>query len=134
VADLLSAASLLLAVVSVVYGLWYPDLVTTLATSVPKHAEDRKQPHRKVSSILFRRSLPLAVAAILVGSIFLPDAIILIVQALHQYHQHGLKALGSYDAVATAFCLVELFSIALAWHATRLCVKLNRLRQQLSAA
>jgi len=130
--DLLSAASLLLAVVSVVYGLWYPEIVHAMDTTIPKHAEDRRRPYKDVSTMLFRRSLPLAIAALVVTAVFLPDALRIGWLSINDYSESGWSALRRYDSVATAFFVVELFATALTVHAVNLAVKLFQLRRRLA--
>ncbi len=130
--DLLSAASLLLAVVSVVYGLWYPEIIRTIDLPVPKYAEDRKRPFKEISNVLFRRSIPLAAAAAIVAAVFLPDAIRIALLSSKGYYDMGLDALQRYNSVATAFFIVELFAGALAAHTVGLVAKLIKRRRQLA--
>jgi len=127
--DLLSAASLILAVVGILYGLWYPEIQKVLEKEVPKHVEDRGFIHREISSTLLSRSLPLAFLAILISLIFLPDTIKYLLEILTQIGTGGIsKFISDYNAVSTAFCAVEFLTISIGIHTLILSGKLIRMR------
>lgn len=69
--DLLSAASILLAVVGILYGLWYGEIKDALKEKVAAHPEDNGKAISHVSSVLSTRAIPLLVAASSVSVIFL---------------------------------------------------------------
>ena len=129
--DLLSAASLLLAVIGVLYGLWYPEIIDALDIKVPAFSEDRAKPFRQVSSILYGRAIPLAIAALGVSLIFLPNAIEIILSSVQNILNKGINAIPDYDAVKTSFCFVVLLSGAIAIHIIYFFVKLVLLRNLL---
>jgi hypothetical protein len=118
--DLLSGASLLLAVVSVLFGLWYADIQKAIdldMQTVPNHRKDRSDVVSATRTAFWQKAVPLASAAALVALVFLPDAIILCVNAVRTIFDTGLRsALGNYNAVQAAFVAVELITIALAAH------------------
>jgi hypothetical protein len=130
--DLLSALSLLLAVIGVLYGLWYREILDVIGTPVPDHPENRRGPYLKVKEILLSRALPLSVASASVALVFLPPSIALISESISQYSRLGGRNLAHYDPIGTAFCLVELFVISFAVHSAslvgRLVLLLVRLR------
>jgi hypothetical protein len=127
--DLLSAASLILAVVGVTYGVWYPEIKKVLEMEIPRHTEDRTRIYREVSACLFTRSLPLALMATLTTLIFLPDAVKAISEMVAQIRAGGLVEFSQgYDAVTTAFCMVELLTIGFAIQAATLSGKLIKMR------
>jgi hypothetical protein len=130
--DLLSAASLLLAVLGVLYGLWYPEIIDALGIKVPEYAEDRKRPYREVSSVLYSRALPLTIASLGVSLIFLPDAIKIVKDTVLEFQVQGITHLKNYSAVRAAFCFVVAMSITIAVHLTILSVKLSHLCKRLS--
>jgi hypothetical protein len=129
--DLLSAASLLLAVLGVLYGLWYPEIIAALDRKVPDFAEDCKGPYRHVSSVLYGRALPLTVAALGVSLIFLPDALKAVRDTILGYQVQGVACIRSYSAVYTAFCFVVAMSMAIAIHLAFFSAKLGRLCKRL---
>ena len=124
--DLLSAASLLLAIVSVIYGLWYNEIVTATETRVPPHIEDREAPRLVVHHVLIARAVPVTVGACLVAMVFLPDVVEIFAKSVKLLVTRGGTANLAYDAVATSLCLVEVFAITLAIHTVRLCVELRQ--------
>jgi hypothetical protein len=130
--DKLSAASLLLAIVAVLYGLWYPILTEGLATPVPEFSANRAGPRKAVRSTRNTRALPLMVATVGVAAVFLPDAVAILIQSLRYGVSQGLGALAAYDSVSTAFVLVEGLSIYFAAHFTRVWMDFGRLLKRLA--
>jgi len=108
-ADLLSAASLLLATVGLLYSAWYKEITAAEAAPVEDNPEDREPARRIVRSALKNRSRPLLTAAVLLAVILLPPAIGTIVA--------GLRAIGAdtwrYDAAATCFLAVYAITLLL---------------------
>jgi D-alanyl-lipoteichoic acid acyltransferase DltB (MBOAT superfamily) len=131
--DLLSSASLLLAVLGVLYGIWYPEFIEALNVKVPKFTEDRNRPYRRVTSLLYGRAIPLSVASFVVSLIFFPDALKIIGFSIQDYQLNGFAALYDYNAVNTAYCFVIVMSIAIACYITYLSVKLGRLCRRFSS-
>lgn len=130
-ADLLSAASLLLAIVSVLYGLWYVEIVAAAERSVPFHVEDRTKPLAEVREVLMGKAVPVALAACLVAAVFLPDTVRLMIESTQFYAREGLSGILRYDAVGTSFCVVEGFAVALALHSMGLARAVSRKVRQL---
>jgi len=122
--DLLAAASLLLALVGVLYGLWYREMLEAVATKVPESKPNRAAPRRKVCAALYGRAVPLALAASALALIFLPDVLKITTSSLKNYRVNGREALDDYSAVRTAFCFVVLFASSIALHAAYLAKKL----------
>jgi hypothetical protein len=131
--DKLSAASLLLAIVAVLYGMWYPLITTTLETSVPQFAADRRKPLKEVREVRKRRAIPLAFAAIAVALVFFPDAAGIVIQSLRLASNEGLCSVLRYDSVSTAFVLVELVSVYFAIHFGGVMLEFRGLINRLSA-
>jgi hypothetical protein len=131
--DKLSAASLLLTIVAVLYGMWYPLITASLDTTVPQFAADRRKPLKSVREVFARRAAPLAAAAWCVALVFLPDAVGIVIASLRHAVHEGLASVLDYDSVATAFVLVEVVSLFLLGHLTGVMVKFRELLQRLSA-
>ncbi len=107
--DVLSAASLLLTIVTVLYALWYPELLKAISVKIPDHFEDRAAPLFEVKKVLFSRAVPLFLSSFIVSLIFVPDALNIIKEILH-----AEKVI--YSSVKTAICVVVLFSICITLH------------------
>lgn len=129
--DLLSAASLLLAVVGILYGLWYGEIVFALEIKPSLHPQDNKNKLDNVSSILNKRAVPLAIAASLVSIIFLPDVLRLFYLSLDNYLTKGFSAFKDYGAVETAFCIVIIFAIFISINVITMIIKLKSLQKKL---
>jgi len=112
--DLLSAASLLLTVLGLVYGTWYPEITQAIDMDYPGPKLDRKPIRRKVSRALWAKALPLAVAAVAVTIIFVPDALVIAAIGLCALWTSGFSSLLKYKAVQAAFCVVVVLTGALA--------------------
>jgi len=133
--DLLSGASLLLAVVSVLFGLWYAEIQKTIDTkNIPAHLEDRNPVIKEIAATLSTKSIPLSLASLLVAMVFLPNSVLLIIKAIETIEQGGLvAALFQYNAVEAAFIAVELLAVALAIHTSTLLYKLGKLLKKVKS-
>ena len=110
--DLLSSASLLIAIVTVLYALWYPEIRKGIKEiSATDVREDNKV--SDVAGIILWRALPLMAASLSLTAVFLKDAILIVQNSWHVTADLRSR-LKTYDAVSTAFVLVEAFCIFLA--------------------
>lgn len=130
--DLLSASSLLMAIAAILFSLWYADISKALETVPKTHSEDNVAARKSVTGILFGKALPVALMALAVSLIFLPDAIKLTRESFLYYAQSGYAALKQYDAVKTAYCFVTVLSGVLAVYMWVLVLQLISLRRKLS--
>ena len=79
--DVISAASLVLAVLTALYTLWLPDMSAALAI-IPKDDKDDRGPQRtQVVTALFTKALPLGLATFTATLILMPRGITILVQA-----------------------------------------------------
>jgi len=127
--DAISAASLLMAVVAILYGAWYQEI--NHATQVRVELHDNHTPLGIVEAALFRRCLPLAAMAGVVVLVFLPPTVGIAWHALGIVQTHGFAGYALYDPVRTAFCLVVVVGAAIAWHLGRMTAVLIKLRRRL---
>lgn len=132
--DLLSAASLLLTIITVLYGLWNPTIRTTLDKKEPDFKVQTAKPLEEIRSVIWKQAIPLALAAYTIALVFAKDAISLCLRSWESYRTNGFRpTIANYDAVGTAFVLVVLLSLALAFQLTRDCRKLFLKRRKLRA-
>lgn len=127
--DSISAASLLMAVVAILYGAWYQEVMQAVNVVVPKH--DKQIPLSVVNKALMSRCLPLTVLAVIVFFVFLPDMVGIMRHSLSVLIEMGAGSYSRYDSVRAAFCLVVLVSFAIAVHLCRLTVTLIGVRARL---
>jgi hypothetical protein len=99
--DLLSAAGLLVALVGLLYSVWYDEMNRALAVPVARHRLDREPDIATVRRALFARATPLVVAAVALVVVLADPAITVVAHAFSG---------GPYDAVKACFILVWLFA------------------------
>lgn len=121
--DILSAASLLLIIVTVLYALWYPELIIAINIEIPKHSEDRPAPLADVNKILFSRAIPLFLSSLIVSMVFVPDAINIIYEVINRKTEVAYK----YSSVKTAICVVVFFSVGLTIHSGNMLRKIVKI-------
>lgn len=112
--DLLSAASLLMAVIAILYSLWYPELTKILEINPSQYKENNVGPMKQAQRVLFGKALPLSGMALVVAFVFLPDAVSICIESYTEIKMKGCTTIKNYDAVRTAYVLVFTFSIVLA--------------------
>lgn len=130
--DLLSASSLLMAIAAILFSLWYPEITKALEVVPKTFSEDNVASRASVSAVLFSKAMPVAIMALAVAMIFLPDAIKLAQESFRAFRELGLGTLEKYDAVRTAYCFVSVLAIVLAIYMWVLVAKLWFLRKRLS--
>lgn len=129
--DLLSASSLLMAISAILFSLWYGDISKSLEISPKDYSEDNVAAKKSVTNTILSKALPVAIMALSVALIFLPDAIKITKESFMIYSSRNYD-LYKYDAVRTAYCFVTILSIALATYMWVLVWKLWSLRKRLS--
>lgn len=130
--DEISAASLLMAVVAILYGAWYQEIVDAANTAVPaKH--DKHKPLAAVEKALFTRCLPLAFMAVMLVLVFSPTLVGIVGHAVSVLREQGLAAYGAYSSVRTAFCVVVLVGGGIAGHVCWMALGLAGLWRRLKA-
>lgn len=125
--DILSAASLLLAIVTVLYALWYQELTSALQTEIPEHIEEYPRPLATLKKVFFSRAIPLFLSSATVSFVFLPDAITIIMQAANAWTTGNASSTFVYSSVKTAICIVVIFSIGIAAHSGSILLRIHHL-------
>jgi len=118
--DLLSAASLFLAVIGLLYSVWYGEITSAIALTAPKHKDDRGPVIRQTKTAYQTRACPLAIASLTLAIVLIPDLVSVAVSAFSTVSQEGVAAIKRFDAVRALFCAVAVTSIGLAVHTFRL--------------
>ena len=129
-ADILSSASLILAVIALLFTIWQPDIQKAKDFDDERHYPDIEKDHEKLKQVLWRQAIPLATGASLMAVIFLPEFINRIVTSFQIIVVMGLlNSLATYDVMLAAFLIVEigfLFLMAHLWYLTSELIKKNR--------
>jgi hypothetical protein len=115
--DLLSAESLLLAIVSALLALWYGEIQSALQLEKRLRVEDRGPEIETLTRMLWRRALPLSVLAATAAAVFAPNSVQLVRRLRPLLHGD----LPSYDPIAVSvvavnmgMALITLYAAALA--------------------
>ena len=130
--DLLSASSLLMAIAAILFSLWYSEIAKALEIAPKQYCEDNIASRQTVTAVLLNKAIPVAMMALAIAFIFLPDALKLARESYLGYVQNGFAAFENYDAVRTAYCFVTVLSGLLAGYMGRIVVQLWSLRKRLS--
>jgi hypothetical protein len=121
-ADAMSAASLLVAILAVLFAAWIGDIVSAIRIDVEALRANRRPQRRLMMNALLSKALPLTVGAWLVALIFAPRSFGL-AQSIFTC-RGGCK----FDDVGAAFVLMEAFAalivVTLSVQTTRLVLKL----------
>jgi ABC-type microcin C transport system permease subunit YejB len=132
VSDKLSAASLLLTAVAIIYSLWYPEISRALKIAPKPHKPDNRTDFKEVGQILITRSLPLFLISIALVAIFAPDSVQIIRLTLQTLASAELRARSRYDAVTACFLAVSSLTLLFTAHLAVLSIRLAGLRQRLN--
>jgi hypothetical protein len=122
--DLLSASSLVVALLTFLYSLAHPTHSAALETTLGTRQIADAGPERRQVRAARKSALLFAVAATLATAIFLPDSIRLSWHFLGRLNR-GFDAVSGYNALATSFVLITAACLALAAHALSIAVRLD---------
>jgi len=125
--DLLSASSLYLAVLGLLYSVWYAEIVSAIDVKVPTFKEDRTAISNQVRKALRTKALPLTLGAVVLSLILMPDAVRIITDSVELLGENALGSIKFYDAVKTLYVAITLFTLTLTVHVVSLA---NRLRKR----
>jgi flagellar biosynthesis protein FlhB len=120
--DLLSAATLLITVITFLYSSWFPEITEASKRVIKPHADDRKNDYQECRAIL-NKTIFLCVVTILLFFINLPDTVGILVDAIRQLASDQKEP---YSAIATTFTVVEIIIAFLAVHLFRKAFDLGR--------
>lgn len=112
--DLLSAASLALGALAVVYGLWSPELSSLKGLAKAQHLNDRGPAIKSLRAGLKGKALPLMIATGGVLLVLTPPAIATFVGSVAHVRDTGMSAFLDYDPVAALFLAVWCLTAGLA--------------------
>ena len=130
--DLLGAASLALAGLSIFYSLWSPDIETARNTKAKDHRLSRDPQIEAVQQAARTRAIPLAIAAIIVAVMLAPPVINILLSSATGMARDPGQAIRDYNAVEGLLVVTWLGLTALAglsWNAViALWRKANQLR------
>lgn len=131
--DLISAASLMLAAIGVLYGVWYPEIRRASEVDTPNHLEDAGRERAQVAEALQHRARPLFWSAAVLALLLIPDTIRILAGSLEHWMETGILAPLDYDATQAALLAIVTFLIVFALHLRRQVRALKNKRNELKA-
>jgi hypothetical protein len=105
-ADLLAAGSLLLTVITILYSLWYQEIVEASKREIDALAENRKDDYEECRRIFRWKMLPLCCASAALFLINLPIALQIVLSAVQSLSEGHSVSCGTEDAVKATFAVV----------------------------
>jgi hypothetical protein len=118
--DVLSAASLLLAVIGLLYSAWYSELREALAVQVRPHVDDRKPEIAQVQNAS-SKALPLFLGGLVMTAVLTPvfcAAVRATIEAAREPASH-------YDAVVAMFAAIYVTTGFMTLHLGKMFVRLR---------
>lgn len=110
--DALSAASLLLAAVALVYGAWSGDIEREAGRTYSPNAKAKEKEKAGTRAVLWQKAIPLATAGWAILAVFAPRTIVIAWETGRALLTENWR----YSDVSTIFVLSTLLSLALALH------------------
>jgi flagellar biosynthesis protein FlhB len=107
--EILSASSILLAVIGILFGLWNKELSDILKEKIEKHKEERELQREKQLRSLLSKSIPLFMLSFMTLLIFSPVAIqkSMWIQSLRHFSIKEL--ISNYDPLYASLMMITLF-------------------------
>lgn len=110
--DALSAASLLLAAVALVYSAWSGDIEREAGRTYSPNAKSKEKEKAVTRAVLWRKAVPLAIGGWAILAVFAPRTIVITLETGRAL----LAGRWRYDDVSTIFVLSTVLTLALALH------------------
>jgi hypothetical protein len=119
--DVISTASLLLAVVTALMGFWYADVSKAIREAEPNLPNEKRTLRIKIAPVFWGKALPLALGSAVVAVVFLRRAGGIVAEAISL-----LDTGASYSDMKAAFVATETLMITLAAVTVTLAFRLGR--------
>ena len=127
--DLLSAASLLVTVLSLLYSTWYGEINDARKSRIPLQPDDRAPVIDVVHTTLWSRAVPLIVAAALLTAALAPTTLEVLQDTLHVWLTTPSHS--QYDPVQACFVGVFVVTVVLTVLTASAARSLRRLLREL---
>lgn len=106
---ILSASSILLGIMTALYGFFYPSINKILEIDIKMHSLDNIKNFQKAKTIEKSRMIPLVLINVIITLIFLPEMYIRLKNGLDYIKIYGC----SYDVITVSFVAICIFMIVL---------------------
>lgn len=132
--DILSSISLLLTIITVLYGQWYSDINKACKIKGEDFKTDNGLCYEEVGNVLFKKVLPLFIASLLINAVILPDVLKILIDVFKILINHKKNIIQYYDVVRASYLLVWLFALGILIYVSvsliKLCLKRYELKPQ----
>lgn len=108
--DILSAASLLMAIISLLFGLWYRDISKQFSIHWKPNLRDRPEQLKEARLVLWGRAFPLAIGSSLITLVFLPKLIKPFMPAFQKFLSGDNTLAAAYFIVVLLMLLISIYS------------------------
>lgn len=125
--DLLPSASLILAVIALLFNSWKDEIQEAREVPIELHYEESEKDHKKVKEALWKRSFPLALSATIMLIIFIPEIVWHIKQSIKVVKFVGLaNSFSYYNAKAATFIFIYILFIAFGYYLWSLTIEIYK--------
>lgn len=108
--DLLTASSILLGIITALFGLFYPDIRSVIEIKPKTHAVDNTENYDKSRMIFRTKYLPLLIGSFVVSLINVPELYKVLKTSFITIINNGINNI-TYDTVIATYIVVCLFLI-----------------------
>lgn len=102
--DEIAVASLLMAILAILYGAWYSEIIRVTNLEIPRH--DKAINLSITKETLFGKCIPLLGLSIVTAILFTPSLISIISHSILTAKNYGFDSFQRYSVVKAAFCVV----------------------------
>ena len=122
--NLLTASSILLGIITALYGLFYPDIKNVIEIIPKQHKVDNKQNYIKSKNVFNGKYLPLMLGAIITTLIYLPELYKQILKSITVITTNSFDNV-KYDTMTASFIAVCIFMLLITIMIIRIGFKMN---------
>ena len=122
--DLLSASSLLLAILTTLFGIYYSSINEILELKPNTHPVDDTPNYNKALGVRKTKIYPLLLASIVLTLIFIPDAYKILIGSIKMILNLGIEGI-AYDTLKTTYLAVTVFMLTLTTNIMSMTLKFN---------
>ena len=130
--SLLTASSILLGVLTALYGVFYPDIKSILDIIPKTHTEDNKKEYNRSKDVFNSKYIPLLIGTLVISILFIPELYRQVVNSINVINEYGIKNT-TYDTLAASFiaicCFMNFMTYVVIKTGVRLKNKIGRLKK-----
>lgn len=123
--DILSAASLLLAILTALYGFYYPSIKEVIDSKVDTEPKNNREKYDKSKIVWKTKLLPLLLTSVALTVIFIPEFLEIIKSSISVIFGKQISS-KKYDTVKASYLAVTIFIIVLTGNIIVASIKLQK--------